>query len=210
VTHDEARGVAKRYDELLHFLAAFFPGGQVPNGPYLLNDYIAANEQAEREHERMGQVAIEAYNAVLAKLQAAEQALAEIHRTTGRGDGHGSVKDTTSCIISAFASLRCDMAEIEREAKEAESRAEKAEGELAAARDYERELEEGGSRIAKRVAERFQEQLEQARAEGYARGKWEADARRRLARELTKSDDADREDGWLRDPIKDEAKDPTR
>jgi len=42
--------------------------------------YIAANEQAEREHERMGQVAIEAYNAVLAKLHAAESRADLVHR----------------------------------------------------------------------------------------------------------------------------------
>jgi len=83
VTHDEAREIAKRYDELLHFLAAFFPGGQVPNGPHLLDAYIAANEQAEREQGKLEAEAVGKVSARLtnenadlrAKLQAAEQAL---------------------------------------------------------------------------------------------------------------------------------------
>lgn len=53
-----------------------------------------------------------------AKLEAAErerdeckEALAEVHRVTGRGDGHGSPKETAGCIISACVDRQIELLE---------------------------------------------------------------------------------------------------
>lgn len=52
---------------------------------------------------------------LLAALDAAEAAIAEIHRTLGRGDGHGSTKATADCVISGIAALKERVAEAEAE-----------------------------------------------------------------------------------------------
>lgn len=41
------------------------------------------------------------------------EALTDVHRLTGRGDGHTSAKATADCIISAFADYRMRVAEAE-------------------------------------------------------------------------------------------------
>ena len=49
-----------------------------------------------------------------------EAALAEIHRHTGRGDGHESPAATAACVIDAYLSMESQIAELERQLTEQE------------------------------------------------------------------------------------------
>ncbi len=56
------------------------------------------------------------------RAEEAEDALAEIHRVTGRGDGHGKPSDTAACVIGAFVTggigRNEDLADARREGRE--------------------------------------------------------------------------------------------
>lgn len=55
-------------------------------------------------------------------------ALTDIYRVTGRGDGHGTPRETANCAISAFTSLEADYSELERELEAAQARVAELEG----------------------------------------------------------------------------------
>lgn len=96
------------------------------HGLNLLGRLFDLGPQGERDLS----AAVEAHNLapkLLAALDAAEQRadateteLATIHRTLGRGDGHGSLHATADCVISGIVTLKERVAEAEKRADAAE------------------------------------------------------------------------------------------
>lgn len=59
-----------------------------------------------------------AFPIILDELEAAREFARQAHKLTGRGDGHGSMGDTASCVISGILDLKeaaADAAELEKE-----------------------------------------------------------------------------------------------
>lgn len=52
----------------------------------------------------------------------AEAALAQIHKLTGRGDGHGSTKATLECIIDGILSIKESLGEAEASERDLEAK----------------------------------------------------------------------------------------
>jgi hypothetical protein len=68
-------------------------------------------------------------------------ALAEIHRTSGRGDGHGTPAETAACVVDAIVSGAIDSAEGAEREKQLEQRIDELETRLAEREGLERRLQ---------------------------------------------------------------------
>lgn len=81
----------------------------------------AETRKALEDELRAGMTAHE-HRTLLAALTEAKAALADIHKLTGRGEGHGSPKATADCVISAWMSRGMALDESEAELAKAEAK----------------------------------------------------------------------------------------
>lgn len=78
----------------------------------------------------------DAGDALAAELERTRTALAEVHRVTGRGDGHGKPSETAGCIISACIDRQMELTETMDELELARERLRRVEALLARCTEY--------------------------------------------------------------------------